>query len=237
VLVSYRICETATVSGGIANTKGPIINSRAFPATDPDDNRAESSKTYMGSIALTAPDSMGFLAGSTLYGGIVTGFDENESRSDYDNNTTSYYTGCTLATPVTGLRFGGAFDYLDVANTSGETWSLAAYTSYQATEKLSIHARGEYLRDRGDQKFFVATDPVSGVLGATNPEKVLALTGTVQYDLWKNVISRLELRWDHSLSGEKTWGGETVGDGAGGFVHSGSLKNEWMLAANIIYKF
>src|SRR5580765_1293529 len=29
VLVSYRICETATVSGGIANTKGPIINSRA----------------------------------------------------------------------------------------------------------------------------------------------------------------------------------------------------------------
>ena len=98
----------------IANTKGPIINSRAFPATDPDDNRAESSKTYMGSIALTAPDSMGFLAGSTLYGGIVTGFDENESRSDYDNNTTSYYTGCTLATPVTGLRFGGAFDYLTI---------------------------------------------------------------------------------------------------------------------------
>jgi hypothetical protein len=225
-----------TISGGIANTKGPMINSRAFPATDADDTRSESSKTYMGSIAITAPDSMGFLAGSTLYGGIVTGFDENEGRADYDNNTTSYYTGCTLATPVTGLRFGGAFDYLDVANTSGETWSLAGYTSYQATEKLSLHGRAEYLRDRGDQKFFVGLDPVSGAFTATNPDKVLALTGTIQYDLWKNVISRLEVRWDHSLSGQKVWGGETVPAGEG-FAHSGGVLNEVMFAANIIYKF
>jgi hypothetical protein len=236
VLASYRICDMVTLSGGIANTKGPRINGRAFPATDLDDNRAESSKTYMGSIAITAPDSMSFLAGSTLYGGIVSGFDENEGRADYDGNTTSYYAGCTLATPVTGLRFGGAFDYLDVAGTSGETWSLAGYASFQATEKLSVHARAEYLRDRGAQKFFVGTDPISGNFGSTNPDKVLALTGTVQYDLWKNVISRVELRWDHSLSGERVWGGSTVDTGEG-FVRSGGLLNEFMLAANIIYKF
>ena len=38
---------------------------------------AESYKTYMGSIALTAPDSMGFLAGSTLYAGFVNGFSDH----------------------------------------------------------------------------------------------------------------------------------------------------------------
>ena len=33
------------------------------------------------------------------------------------------------------------------------------------------------------------------------------MTATVQYDLWKNVISRLELRWDHSLTGMDAFGG------------------------------
>jgi hypothetical protein len=38
------------------------------------------------------------------------------------------------------------------------------------------------------------------------------------------------LRWDHSLSGQETWGGSTVDS-------TPTLKNEVMLAANIIYKF
>src|SRR5260370_2336146 len=87
----------------------------------------------MASFLITAPESMGFLAGSTLEAGVVNGLDENESRSDYDENSTSYYVGATIATPITGLRFGGAFDYLDVHNMSGETYALAGYASFQAT--------------------------------------------------------------------------------------------------------
>jgi hypothetical protein len=230
-LVSYRFTDMIAVSAGIANTKGPSINARAFG----EDGRAESSKTYMASISLSAPDNVGFLSGSTLYGGVVSGLDENENRSDYDGNSRSWYAGATLATPVAGLRLGGAFDFLDVSDTRGETWSLAGYASFQATEKLSLHGRAEYLRDRGDQKFFAATvvdptDPTSTVAIKTNPDRVLALTATAQYDLWKNVISRLELRWDHSLTGEGVWGTE----GANGM---GTLRNEVMLAANLIYKF
>ena len=82
----------------------------------------------------------------------------------------------------------------------------------------------EELRDRGVQKFFVDSTGAS-----TNPDRSFALSTDVQYDLWKNVISRLELRWDHSLSGEKTWGGTSSADD--------SRLNEWMLAANVIYKF
>jgi len=219
VLGSYRFTDMLSASFGIANTATQTINDRAQLHPD----GVESEKTYMASLALTAPDNTGFLAGSTLYGGFVNGF-----SSSYGDGQTSYYVGATLATPVTGLRLGTSFDYLDIHNISGETWSLAGYASFQATEKLSLHARAEYLRDRGEQKVYT-TDPTDP-LASTNPDKVLALTATAQYDLWKNVISRLELRWDHSLSGQETWGGKTAADAP-------SLKNAWMLAANVIYKF
>jgi hypothetical protein len=216
LLASYRFTDLISASAGVANTVGPQINGRASAPYGPD---AESYKTYMGSLALTAPDSMGFLAGSTLYGGVVNGFSDS-----YEENLTSWYVGSTLATPVTGLRVGAAFDLLNVHNMSGETWSVGGYASYQATEKLSFHGRAEYLRDRGDQKFFV--DDLGNAL---NPERVMSITLTTQYDLWQNVISRVELRWDHSASGADAWGGENEGDP--------TLKNAWMLAANIIYRF
>ena len=62
----------------------------------------------MGSLALTAPESMGFLAGSTLYGGIVNGFVQSAHASPTvrTDNATSYYVGATIATPVTGLAPG-----------------------------------------------------------------------------------------------------------------------------------
>jgi hypothetical protein len=226
LLASYRFNDMISASAGIANTKGPSINARAFG----EDGKAESYKTYMASIALTAPESLGFLSGSTLYAGFVNGLDENEARADYDNNAISYYVGATLATPVTGLRLGASWDYLDVHALRGETWSVAGYASFQATEKLSLHLRGEYLRDRGEQKFFTTdfTEPTS----STNPDRALAITATAQYDLWKNVLSRVEFRWDHSLSGQRAWGGTTADTES-----EGNRINEWLLAANIIYKF
>src|SRR6266571_7842947 len=71
VLASYRFNDMISVSAGIANTIGPTINERAFPT------KSESYKTYMASVALTAPENMGFLSGSTLYAGIVNGFTSN----------------------------------------------------------------------------------------------------------------------------------------------------------------
>jgi hypothetical protein len=185
---------------------------------------AESYKSYMGSVALTAPASWGFLSGSTLYLGAVNGFDQK-----YTASASSYYVGATVATPVSGLRFGAAWDCLDVGPLSGENWSIAGYVSYQATEKLSFHGRAEYLRNRGAGKFFV--DPFGN---PTSPDEVLDLTLTIQYDLCKNVLSRLELRWDHSLTGQDVYGGTSPNTAVGG---TGDLKNAWMLAANVIYRF
>src|ERR1051325_95133 len=142
VLASYRFCDAFSASFGVADTIGPTINERAQTY-----GKAESQKTYMGSFAITAPDSLGFLSGSTLYAGVVNGFSSKNSLVGLETQT-SWYVGNTLATPVTGLRCGVAFDYLD-RHEPGETWAVSGYGSYQATEKLSVHARAEYLKDRG----------------------------------------------------------------------------------------
>jgi hypothetical protein len=185
----------------------------------------------MGSVALTAPDSWGFLSGSTLYAGAVNGFDDTSITGVPANKATtvtSYYIGATVATPVTGLRAGASFDYLDVHAINNDTYSFAGYLSYQATEKLSFHARAEYFKDKltdaGGTTFLAFGAP-----GAGNAAEVLGLTGTVQYDLWKNVISRFEVRWDHSLGGNNLFGADAIGNP--------NQKNAVLVAANVIYKF
>jgi hypothetical protein len=89
----------------------------------------------------------------------------------------------------------------------------------QATDKLAFNTRVDYF----SQSEFLTS---SGM-----PEEVFALTESVQYDLWKNVLSRLEVRWDHSLNGTAAYGGGTSGN------PGPSLKNAVLVAANIIYKF
>src|SRR5437016_4302524 len=80
VLASYRFNDMISASAGIANTIGPTINDRAqgpnggTVAGLSNWTKSESYKTYMASIAVTAPENLGFLSGSTLYAGIVNGF-------------------------------------------------------------------------------------------------------------------------------------------------------------------
>ncbi|HEX5223014.1 MAG TPA: outer membrane beta-barrel protein [Verrucomicrobiae bacterium] len=217
LLASYRFTESIEVKGGIVNTVGPTINSRSD---------VESYKAYTGAIALTAPSDWGWLAGSSLYGGILVGFD-NFANAGAGGTRDNYYVGATVNTPVTGLKAGISFDYAhmwDGATTASvispafaaavdNQYAWALYLSYQATEKMSLHGRAETIREQGD------------VAGTDN--EAYALTGTVQYNLWENVISRVEVRWDHA--NQPSYGPNGAGpDG---------LKNEVVVAANIIYKF
>src|SRR5262249_7478810 len=109
LLATYQATDWLGIAAGIANTFGPSINSRANPP------KAESYKTYMASVALTAPDSMGFLRGSTIYGGVVNGFNQGAQPSAVSGTTigaqqTSWYLGATLATPLTELKVGASLD-------------------------------------------------------------------------------------------------------------------------------
>ena len=208
ILGSYQVNKTIGLTAGVANTSNSGLSTRAL--------RAESFKSYMGAITLTAPDSFGFAAGSSLSFGIVNG--ENTSIPEIG---TSYYIGGTFNTPVKGLKVGASYDYRHVPeasyNVAGKQSedAVALYVSYQASEKLTLHARGEFAR------------PSSLTSLANEANSVLAITGTVQYNLWANVISRLEIRWDHS----------TAGSPAEPKPFNDLDKNAFLVAANIIYKF
>jgi len=205
ILGTYKINDLINVTGGIADTVGPIINNRAFPAGGVfNGNKAESYKTYMGAVNLTAPTGWGFVSGSTLSFGAVNGFNDSTGV-----NSANYYVGATLNTPINALKLGFAWDLLDSHGNGGpDAYDLAGYVSFQATEKLSFNGRGEYL------------DNVGG------GPRVYEFTATAQYDLWKNVISRVEFRWDHGDNGH------FFGSNPNSSSDAPTRKNAYMLAAH-----
>jgi len=224
LLAAYQVNDIVSVSGGIADTLTAPINNR------PSNTGASSTKdqfnlTYMAAVAVTAPEDMGVFAGSTLYGGIVYGRTEGPTGGASGGNQTSYYTGLTMATGVEGLSVGAAFDYVDYQDTagngaaSGSTAVFGLYTSYQATEKLSLHTRAEYQR---------LNSGYASNTGDNADDNNWEATVTAQYDLWQNVISRLEFRWDNSNSPSQQYG-----DASGGTT----LNNAYMVALNVIYSF
>jgi hypothetical protein len=220
VLLSYNVNEMISVSAGIANANTPTLGGNAAAGA------IESQKSYMASVALTAPDSMGFLSGATLYAGFLDGLQGDSTTDD----TSNIYVGATIPTPVEGLAVGVSWDYRlengpnssAVATATGGTsgaWAtaLAGYVSYNVTEKIAAHYRIDWAQ---------GTDGTFGdgaVVANTTQDKVLSNTLTLDYKAWENVISRLELRWDHSLDAINRYGATD--------------RNDITVAANVIYQF
>ncbi len=182
---------------------------------------------------MTAPDSWGWVKGATLNLGTVLNLSANGQQN--------YYAGITLPTPVSALKVGAAFDYITVADSTpefapffnpsdDEGYIVGLYGNYQATDKLALNLRGEFYKLQGNGD--VPTDPGAP---AVNPFAFEAngigeeVTATVQYNLWANVISRLEFRWDHADTG--------VAFGNEGGRQSTSQGNSFILALNLIYQF
>ena len=216
VLASYHVTEWLSVSAGVANTAYGSINSKVHAGG----NAAESEKTYMGSVVITMPDAAGPLAGSVLYAGVVDGLPGNAGPNSKDS--THLYVGGTIRTPIEALSLGAAWDYSDDNPSFGmmesRAYALAGYASYAVTDKFRTNARVDYLN----------ADPGALYASAANRDssKLLASTLTLDYSLWESVITRAEFRWDHSLSGDKIYGGALD-----------SEKNAYTLTANLVYKF
>lgn len=213
---SYRFNDVVSVSAGVGNMAG--FNNQV----DAKYSGAESKKAYLGMITLTAPESFGFLKGASLSAG-YTGGVNGPTNSWMQNN---YYAGATLPTPIEGLAVGLAFDYTSgIAFEDSDAYALAVYLSLQATEKLKLNGRVDY--GWGDDTIYYSSLAAGGTAGQKN--KLVSLTGTADYSLWKNVISRAEVRWDTCVSGDKPFGGTTSG--------TPTDKNAVSLTANLIYQF
>lgn len=242
IMAEYKANDMIALSAGVMNTvtTTPFINDRS--------PRAESKKAVLGMVNLTAPESWGVLGGSGLYAGIEYG------PGAVTEDRTHVYVGATIKTGIQGLTLGAAWDsvnHFDVAGVdTGYAMSAAAYASFKLTEKASIHVRGEYAKGAGLGALADlyngtgGTDFTGAGFGGNPLRKVIAVTGTFQYDLWQNVISRLEVRWDHQADGNAdAFGGTSFA--SSGFEEAGpafdkingTKRNEITVAANLIYKF
>jgi len=225
LLATYKFCDALSATVGIADSTGPVMNDHSPQTVG---GAADSFKTYMGAVTLTAPQSMGWASGATLSGGIVSGAPSTTSAGNgfSSDALTSYYVGGTLPTPNSNLKLGASFDYLtDYQHPgfggTGNPWALAGYVNLQATPKLSLNGRMEWAKN------YLST--VAGFAGQASEQSAIAFTGTIQYDLWANVLTRLEFRWDHASS--HIYGGNLNGSSAPGD------ENAIMFALQAIYRF
>jgi hypothetical protein len=214
---SYKITDAVTVQAGIADATSPAAV--VTPLTP--NGVTSSDKTIVGAIAFTAPDSFGWAKGATLNLGALLNIDE---MGQYN-----YYAGVTIPTPISALKVGASFDLVAINNSydginpgNDSGYVIGAYASVQATDKLSFNFRGEYYDLTGAESFgggYANTDGIG--------EEV---TATLQYNLWANVTSRLEFRWDHADAGNafgiSTTGGATYPN-----------ADSFLLAVNVIYTF
>jgi len=256
LLASYNVNSSINLQAGVADTLNTygLVNARA----DVGSPVIESKKSLVSLITLTAPDSWGSFKGSALYAGfdygqgdhgtgvppVVTSYSGGAAATGMGHDRQEVYIGATINTPVKDLTFGASWDWIhhfdvNTPTITGGTVdaryvdSVAGYGSYKLTDKLTLNGRAEYANGPGLAALLAGAD---GELptAAGDFNKVFSLTGTLQYDLWANVISRLEVRWDHAADATTPFGGTGLtGEGS----DLGAKKNEVMVAANVIYKF
>jgi hypothetical protein len=236
LLGAYKFCDAFSLQLGVADTvaTGPV-NARTDGGTSP---AIESKKALLSLVTLTAPDSWGALKGSRLDFGVDYGQGYTSTglggAAIQPHDRTELYVGATIYTPVKGLLFGASWDGIEHNDVGGVDTSyfqaFAGYASYKL-DKLTLSGRLEYADGLG---LGALTGTTAGSTATPNFDKVFDATATLQYDLWDNVISRVEIRWDHAADGTDPFGASNPVPVATG---GGTKKNDITIAANVIYKF
>jgi hypothetical protein len=229
LLAAYQFADWMLLQVGGADTlTTTFVNARSLPGNAV----VESKKTLVSLLTLTAPTNWGSFKGSALF----AGFDIGQGAAVA--STEELYIGTTINTPITGLSFSATWDEIQdvglvspgaIGYDAGYFQAFAGYATYKINDKANINARFEY----ADGSALSALETGNGTPGLAaygTLDKVIAATGTFEYDLWANVMSRIEVRWDHNAGG--------TGPAFGGTVAGVPTKNnEVLIAANVIYKF
>jgi hypothetical protein len=235
VLASYTVNSEWSFNAGVANTLMTGINTRNTykPGATDDVNDGAWDKTVMGSVTFTAPSNWGWVSGSAFYVGDVYGFAAGPDNhlgegGTQGGNQNNFYAGATLNSPWKDVTFGAAFDYVQNVNgqdTIGDIhvddYIYGLYNTIKATDKLSFNTRGEFWEIDGKTTGFSLTD--EGV----------SLTETVEYDLWANVVSRLEFRYDKVINSD-------FANEIGYILPTGveiDQPTSYGVYANVVYKF
>jgi hypothetical protein len=220
LLASYKVNDIFSLSGGIANAYTGGVNDR--PVT-------ETKKTYLAAITVTLPEAAGPLKNSVISAGYVGG--QNGAAGTFNtarlHDTRSYYAGITLNTGLEGLQVGAAWDYRENGTTpfgaavpaagvlNSDAYAVAAYATY-GKDKWKLNVRADYTQATAGTWYAIGA-------GRTDRDELGSLTGTLEYSLWENVLTRAEVRYDRALSGDRPFGN--------------GQESALTLALNAIYKF
>jgi Putative beta-barrel porin-2, OmpL-like. bbp2 len=247
--------------GGVNGFGGPIgLNSQ----NSPDNNE---SKSILAHVGLTG--DIGGVSVQALWGPEANGNDhqtrttfdfiahikpwdwgpEVALNADYailNGNLPGSSTAVINGVPVT-MRPGAQY--------SPDAWGAALYARQAITDKLGISVRGEYVQDHNSffciqTGFFCTVVPTTaGGFVQVSPAfpggfpndnaKIYEFTGTVDYALTQQLITKLEVRWDalSNINGVSTHGSFPVG-----YINNQSnglfnFNHQLVAGAEILYKF
>ena len=207
LLAATEITEGLSVGAGLIN---------GFDSSDGEDTEGHADLGYVLGADFTLPDSLGFLGGSTLYVGYVDGSDEGQlvdGDPNLDDNTL-LYIGASVNTPIEGLAIGIAYDDRQLGD-NDEADSVAVYATYSLSDDASISLRYDNVT----------------VESGVEEDSFDNLALTLDYSIWENVTTRLELGWESGL-GEL---GQDAAEEYGRLTDGGG--NSSYFALNAFYSF
>jgi hypothetical protein len=227
VLASTSVADGVNISLGLTN------GFDSTGGTHNDNLDAHAQLGYLAALDLTAPDSLGFLGGSTAYIGFVGGNNEGNavvpgsgSSIQYEEDDELFYVGLSLNTPIENLSLGLAYDDRQVSD-GDEADAVGLYAVYQLSDSLSIAAR---------------YDTVNLDVEGGGEDNVEMATLTLDYQVWENVLTRLEFGWESGAGPIGTAGSDSIGrladsnrseDG----TRTSAINDSSYFALNFFYQF
>lgn len=171
----YEWDSTYQIALGVANTNDPRINGT---------NANADRKTLLAGLQWELPESLGPLARSRFSLGYVNGRDRTSSAP-----IQNLYLGLGLLPDSERWNLSLTHDSRILHGAGNDDSVFGLYVGRTLSDELSLAARGEIYQEGA--KLY------SGESAAEQTDGQ-ALTLTLNYKIWENVISRLEYRWDHT---------------------------------------
>ncbi len=228
-LMSYAFNDIIDAQLGLVNNWNSADNGLGINGTGVNNIPA-----VTGQIAVHAPGGNATVANSFIYsaGGEVAGtagtFAENESVFTWDiwGQWAPRFANDKLL-----LAFNADLGFADNAgtdsafgpanSTTSTWWGAALYAKYQFTPMFSLAGRGEYFHD--DHGYKVGT--ASAVAGNASSVDLWSWTLTANFDIWENLLFRVEYRYD------------LIGNDFAGPFGIQENDDQMQIAVNLVYTF
>jgi hypothetical protein len=236
VYADYKFNDTVEAKFGVVDGWNNSVSpgGRGFGTTDVANDYPFGGKAITGQVNVTAPGKNANICQSFIYSpsgepGVVGGVD-NGPVAVYDiwgnwnptfvkdsaltlgfNVDFGYNGGAGLPNQVTpsfngvnpqGNDGDGDSD-LNESTDSNTWWGAALYASYKVNKVITLSARGEYIHSDS------SANPIFGAAFQSNDD--FSETLTASFAIWDNLLTRVEYRYDHVVTGS-TNGGSDVSD-------------------------